>query len=353
MSRHRTYQGIPTNFGGATLSTAVAIDITTIASCTILGTTRSFNVLSGSDPTNSKVAIKTEFEETEGVSYPNTTVVTPTFVARGTENGTVVFAMETGVVVSMTLVDPASWTSSSTTESSAISSSTTGTETLLSSATGTETPLSSATGTGTSSSQTTGTSSSQNTSDAAGSPPSASKTYSSGELTGAAVGCLIAGLLIASLLALLCLKHRTRNQKGLYTSESDFRSSEADGESSKVATGSLANWQKHLPQPESDQTISRLANRTLDDIELFVENFYADRPMTQAGEAVISDMSLFSSPYLGRPLIDIIQTSNYPTVLLKHCIAYYLLQKIDPTRNNSSSLLPREFVIPSQGISEH
>lgn len=120
-----------------------------------------------------------------------------------------------------------------------------------------------------------------------------------------------------------------------------------------LSTGLQKPWQKQLPQPESDQTISRLANRTLDDIELFVENFYVDQSRKRIDGAGTSDMSLFNSPYLDRPPLEILQTSQSPMVLLKHCIAYYLLLKIDPAYNDSTSLLPREFVVPPQGKWQH
>lgn len=175
-----------------------------------------------------------------------------------------------------------------------------------------------------------------------------------GALAGAVVGCALAALLVAVMVVFLCLKRRRRrSKKSVHASKQAVRSLGTDEQSFRLVAGTKANWQKDFPQSESDQTVISLANRTLDDIELFVENYYTDRLATQTSDPVASNLSLFDTPYLGQPLIDLLESSTSPTVLLKHCIAFYLLPKIDPTRNTPSSLLPREFAVPSQGMSRH
>lgn len=317
------YHGEATAVSGSKLP-----DMSASAPPTIIGTivgngstanTLTFTLLQNVNDEAPKATMKATFWSSEWPKLSETITITPTFIINSTNvlGGQMFISTSTGL---------GSDASPPRAESSTFPSTSSGPST---------------------SSSTSSTSSRSSTS------PSKSNGYASGTLAGAAVGCLIAGLLIASLLAFLIFRRRTRSKTPRYSLKSDARTSEIDGESFVLATGSKNTWQKHLPQPESDQTISRLSNRTLDDIELFVENFYVDQPMKHTDGAVASDMLLFSSPYLGLPLVDIIQTSHSPTALLKHCIAYYLLLKIDPTHNDSTSLLPREFVVPAKGMSQH
>lgn len=122
---------------------------------------------------------------------------------------------------------------------------------------------------------------------------------------------------------------------------------ELHGESLLTDAGASKAWEKQLPQPDSDKTIGHLASRTLDEIEMFVEEFYSDKPTSPSGFEVAQELSLFDSPHLPRPLADLLRTVSTPTALVKHCIGFFLLQKIDPSSNDTQSLLPREYITPS------
>ena len=128
----------------------------------------------------------------------------------------------------------------------------------------------------------------------------------------------------------------------------DFRSHDMEGEALVMTTGPSKNWEKQLPQPESDQTITQLVNRTLDNIELFVENFYTDHQDTLNSTAA-SNLGYFNSYHLEGSLLECILASTSPTVLIKHALSNYLLQKIQSTRTGSNSLLPIECTVPSKG----
>lgn len=118
--------------------------------------------------------------------------------------------------------------------------------------------------------------------------------------------------------------------------------------------GFAKTWDKRLPQPDSDQSIAHLASRTLDEIELFVEEFYNNKPTIFGTLSTTSGLSSFDSPYLDASLEFLLQKAASPTVLIKHCIAFFLLQKIDPSSNVGKSLLPREYIIPnSTATSSH
>lgn len=194
---------------------------------------------------------------------------------------------------------------------------------------------------------TTSPSSSQSSSAAtsATTPPSHHPGFPSGAIAGIVIGCVV---LVAGIIAFVWFRRRRRNRNSRSPYANEARVAKTDGESYKLATSTVTSRSRQLPQPESDQTISRLANRTLDDIELFVEHYYVDRSV-KATEINATNMLPFSSPYLGSPLADIVRKSSHPTGIFKHCIAYYLLQKIDPAHNNSMSLLPKHFIMPSKG----
>lgn len=328
-----TYQGVATNLNTvlpAANITGVNITVN-IAAQPLVKTAQTQEpwnfTVSNTDP--GRVTISTTFESSPGAGYQSETGIVPTFTIAG--------VAAVGAQVMLTLLSP---TSSSTIPANASAN---GEISTTESAPGTEIPAATATESSTTMRAT------PSPSNGTTVHSNASKTHSTGELAGAAVGCLIAGLLIASLLAFFFLKRRRNNRRPQHDSQREMLGGHSKSESFRNTTGPVAAWQRHLPQPESDQTISRLVNRTLDDIELFVENYYADRPTIQTTGSAATDMSPLNSPYLGRPLPDIVYTSNVPMVLFKHCITYYLLQKIDPAQNDSSSLLPREFVVPSRG----
>lgn len=169
--------------------------------------------------------------------------------------------------------------------------------------------------------------------------------YSAGELAGAAVGCLVGGLLIASVLAVFFLRLRSRPGKHTSKTEKDPSIHEVHGESMLVEIGTTKVW-RGLPQSDSDGSIGHLASRTLDEIEIFVEEFYTNQSTLPLGIEFAKELSPFDSPYLPKPLVDLLRDNYSRTVLTKHCIAYFLLQKIDPSPNDPQSLLPKEYILP-------
>lgn len=164
---------------------------------------------------------------------------------------------------------------------------------------------------------------------------------------GIAAGCIFGVVLVAVIVAWSCLKRRRRGRtpsSGLKKNPLDHgyvpdtRSLIFDASAPILLT-------KQLPQPVSDQTVRQLVNRTLDSIELYVETYYEDNPSTVPGDYIAMEASFLRSPYLDQPVTAAIRVSSTPTVIFKHCIAHYLLQKIAFTYDEPWSLLPKEFIM--------
>lgn len=107
-------------------------------------------------------------------------------------------------------------------------------------------------------------------------------------------------------------------------------------------------WEKHLPQSESDHTIRNLANRTLDQIELHVENYYKDTMTMPLNDGAKSNFEDLEDAYLDRPMLELIQQTDRPTVVIKHCVASLIISKITAgsgRANTNGSFLPAEFMV--------
>lgn len=172
--------------------------------------------------------------------------------------------------------------------------------------------------------------------------------FSKSAMAGVGIGCLVAGLLIAGVFAFFFLRRRRRSSKSIGNVEKHDVVSELHGQPLLTSLGVAKGW--GAPQSESDKTISLLANRTLDSIELFVEEFYTDKAASLPENRLSTELSYFETPYLPTGLRELLPIVKSPTILIKHAIAHFLLQKIDPSSNGPQSLLPREFVTPRSPI---
>lgn len=169
--------------------------------------------------------------------------------------------------------------------------------------------------------------------------------YSTGEIAGVAVACFIGGLLIAGILAFFFRRRPSRQRQNIPHSDKEMSSLHDHGQAVYVAGGKT--WEKHLPQSESDHTIRNLANRTLDQIELYVENYYKDAmamPLNDGAKANFEDLE---DAYLDRPILQLIQQTDRPTVIIKHCVASLIISNITASSGRASrngSFLPAEFM---------
>jgi hypothetical protein len=165
--------------------------------------------------------------------------------------------------------------------------------------------------------------------------------YGVGELVGAAMGCLVGGVLIAT--AALCLLMRRKVRKRNGASGPDREKLPLRGDDRAVYIAGSKGWESHLPQSESDGTIRNMANRTLDQIEMYVENFYKDTINVNLSPEVQSKITELDSRHLPGPIRSLLPQSSRPTVLIKHSIANLVVSSIAAGEATNGSFLPKDF----------
>lgn len=165
-----------------------------------------------------------------------------------------------------------------------------------------------------------------------------------GHLVGTAVGCLIGGALLATVALFLFMRRRWRNGNDL--SEPVREKSALNGHGGAVYVAGSRAWECHLPQSESDGTIRAMAERTLDQIEMHVENFYKDAANVHLGPEVQSKITELDSRHLPSPVLSLLPQSNRPTVLIKHCIGNLVISRIAAAEATAHSFLPKDFHSP-------
>ncbi len=102
--------------------------------------------------------------------------------------------------------------------------------------------------------------------------------------------------------------------------------------------------ENYLPQSADDKTVQNNVKTMLDQVELYVENFYQNhsglssvRPHT--------DIAAFNSPNLPNSLATLLLQSRHATFLIKHALAQFITSSISPRSRPGSSLLPDEFML--------
>jgi hypothetical protein len=173
--------------------------------------------------------------------------------------------------------------------------------------------------------------------------------HSTRELAGVAVGCVIGGALFVGLLAFLFIRTRKKRSSGELSDASSRFGSNTGAEKPAPDTfrGGWASavpgprgWEKHLPQPESDQSVRSTISRTLDQIELHVENFYQDKDHGIRGETIEYALRGLGDRRLLDAFPSSARRSARPTSLIKHCIAASIVSRIDMSSSPSESFLP-------------
>ncbi|OQV00390.1 hypothetical protein CLAIMM_05891 [Cladophialophora immunda] len=180
--------------------------------------------------------------------------------------------------------------------------------------------------------------------------PTISKGYSTADLAGAAVGCGIGGAVLVGLAAFLFYRRRKRKASGILpgagsAARSGKRHPDPSPSNEDVVVVETRAWEKHLPQSESDQAVRNMASRTLDQIEMHVENFYRDATNVSISHTAASEMRDLDCSHLPDSASNLIRTSRRPTSLIKHCIANLILSRIDFTKNSNDSFLPRDMMM--------
>lgn len=152
--------------------------------------------------------------------------------------------------------------------------------------------------------------------------PNPSSSCSTGELVGSIVGTAIAVALITAALTWLALRKRTRRQPTRIIARNEKQpSQELEG----GAGG--AGWERHLPQATDDRTMEKAFSTLINQVEVHVENHYRDgRRGDGEDEAALRSVG---SPYLPGELPALMQHTNRPIALIKHCLTHVVL---DPDR---------------------
>jgi hypothetical protein len=173
--------------------------------------------------------------------------------------------------------------------------------------------------------------------------------FSSGDLAGAAVGCLIGGAIIAGLLVWLFMssRHKKRRSRGGFA-EHRPNSRNVNQEKSLPTAPLLGGraaggWEQHLPQSESDSTMRTSVKALFDQIELHVENFYRNAAVPISPELQTDLMKVHSS-YLPDSVVSLLSQTKTQTQLIKHCLAYLIVSRIAADSDAPASFLPADFV---------
>lgn len=176
--------------------------------------------------------------------------------------------------------------------------------------------------------------------------------FTSADLVGAAVGCLIGGALVAGLLVWLFLSSRHKRQRFQDGPTKDQQSSSNGNHEKSLpiapllaakAAGAGVGWEQHLPQSESDSTIRMSVKALFDQIELHVENFYRDASVS-INSGMQSELMKVDSNHLPGPVVRLLPETKTPTLLIKHCLAHLIVSRITADTDTPASFLPADFV---------
>ena len=183
-----------------------------------------------------------------------------------------------------------------------------------------------------------------------------------GTVAGVVIGVAVGVALLSVLVTFIIMRRthnfenskRHRNRKSAGGFESAPRRQYEDESETKgglvTSTAIGANsLDKYLPQSADDKTIQTRSRTMLDQIEIYVENFYQDTPSPSAG-VVEAAISAFDSPYLRRSLASTISQSRYSLFLIKHLLTQHVIASISIPPSSNHSLLPDDVVLLSNKI---
>jgi hypothetical protein len=114
--------------------------------------------------------------------------------------------------------------------------------------------------------------------------------------------------------------------------------------------GVAGNWERHLDQPESDNTIARSVKGLFDHIEVHVENYYRDTQVKITPDLQNALMKVEGSNDLPDSVAGLLPNAQRPTMLIKHCIAHSIIEHIDSESDISDSFLPTDFIALPQAL---
>ena len=98
-------------------------------------------------------------------------------------------------------------------------------------------------------------------------------------------------------------------------------------------------WERLVPQPVDDETMSSLVKSLLDRVALHVDNFYS-RKSVQISAMDLEITTKVDSNLLPYPLREVMMDPNMQMIAIKHCIAFALTNSIMPGNSPINKILP-------------
>lgn len=179
--------------------------------------------------------------------------------------------------------------------------------------------------------------------------PKSDHGLASGTVAGIAVAVGL-GLALATFIAtfLVMRRRRTSRRKQTVFELADTNRQNSLSEPKKMlateAPKPSNTLEDYLPQSADDKTVENNVKTMLDQVELYVENFYRNDPGLSSVR-LHTDMAVFNSPHLPNSLATLLLQSTHATFLIKHALAQCITSSISPRSRPGSSLLPDEFIL--------
>lgn len=177
---------------------------------------------------------------------------------------------------------------------------------------------------------------------------------STGALAGGIIGAALAAALITGLVTFWCMRKTTnrtssrRNDRHRRLYKDDKHAGLGGAgrarrmEITPDASMGRASWEQVLPQSLDDHTIQNSVKVLFDQIQLHVENFYFNPQesikISLEGHERLSELQ---TPHLPGPLVDCMKSSRSVLPVIKHCLAYQVVQGM--TAGQQPRLLPLGF----------
>lgn len=171
------------------------------------------------------------------------------------------------------------------------------------------------------------------------SSPSPSDKINAGALAGGIVGAFFGGVMLA-LIAAYAFNHRRKRSpyKTRRSKVVESIHSVPTRRSPGPATNAPA-WERLVPQPVDDETMSSLVKSLLDRVALHVDNYYS-RKSVQISAMDLGMTTKVDSNLLPYPLGEVMMDPNMQMIAIKHCIAFALTNSIMPDNSPSNKILP-------------
>jgi hypothetical protein len=160
-----------------------------------------------------------------------------------------------------------------------------------------------------------------------------------GALAGGIVGAFFGGAILAVMAAYFFSRRRKSppfKSRGSKVVESVHGAPTRKPPRPPVATNA---WERLIPQPVDDETMSSHVKSLLDRVVLHVDNFYA-RQSLQISPSDVEAFAKVDTELLPSPLPEVMMEPNLQMLAIKHCIAFTLADSIMPGDDPSNKILP-------------